>query len=154
MTTQTNLDLTDKQPTALMRLEAVVNGLMNPNDPPLYKHAIRRVLIEIEQLKPSELADLKQSFCDGYVQTESAETWSKKWGVNETVVSGISDTGGIDKYFDDLEKWESRFYCNECGCDDIKDFAYDRTVANGEVWHCKHCKTEAILGNKPNEDNY
>jgi hypothetical protein len=80
MTTQTNLDLTDKQPTALMRLEAVVRGLIEPNDHPLYKHAIRRVLIEIELMKPSELADLKQSFCEGYVQTESAETWSKKWG--------------------------------------------------------------------------
>jgi hypothetical protein len=79
---QTNLDLTDKHPTALMRLEAVVRGLMNPNDPPLYKHAIRGVLIEIERQKPSELADLKQSFCEGGIETESAETWAKKWGVN------------------------------------------------------------------------
>jgi len=80
MNQQTDIDFTDKQPTALMRLEAVVNGLMNPNDPPLYKHAIRRVLIEIEQQKPSELADLKQSFCEGGIETESAETWAKKWG--------------------------------------------------------------------------
>jgi hypothetical protein len=77
---QTNLDLNDKQPTALMRLEAVVKGLIEPNDHPLYKHAIRRVLIEINQMKPSELADLKQSFCEGGIETESAETWAKKWG--------------------------------------------------------------------------
>lgn len=65
-----------------------------------------------------------------------------------------ADTGGIDKYFDDLEKWENGFYCNECGCDKMTDFVYDRTVANGEVWHCKNCKTDTIAGNKPNEDRY
>jgi hypothetical protein len=68
--------------------------------------------------------------------------------------SSSVDTGGIDKYFEDLEKWENSFYCNECGCDKITDFAYDRTVSNGEVWHCKHCKTETIVDNKPNEDRY
>jgi predicted metal-binding protein len=62
--------------------------------------------------------------------------------------------GGIDKYFHDLEKWENSFYCNECGRDEKKDFAYDRTVANGEAWHCTNCKTEFCVGNKPNEDNY
>jgi hypothetical protein len=35
-------------------------------------------------MKPSELADLMRSFCEGGIETESAETWSKKWGVNET----------------------------------------------------------------------
>jgi hypothetical protein len=62
--------------------------------------------------------------------------------------------GGLDKYFEDLEKWEHSFYCNECGCDEISDFAYDRTMSSGEVWHCKRCKTETITGNKPNEDDY
>lgn len=74
--------------------------------------------------------------------------------LNKPVVSSSADTGGIDKYFDDLEKWENGFYCNECGCDKITYFAYDRTVANGEVWYCKHCKTETVVGNKPNEDRY
>jgi hypothetical protein len=74
--------------------------------------------------------------------------------LNKPAVSSSADTGGIYKYFDDLEKWENSFYCNECGCDEITDFAYDRTVANGEVWHCKHCKTETVAGNKPNEDRY
>ena len=74
--------------------------------------------------------------------------------LNKPVVSSSADTGGIDKYFEDFDKWEHSFYCNECGCDKITDFAYDRTVANGEVWHCKHCKTETVTGNKPNEDRY
>lgn len=64
------------------------------------------------------------------------------------------DSGGINKYFEDLDKWENSFYCNECGCDKITDFAYDRTVANGQVWHCKRCKTETVVGDKPDEDNY
>lgn len=55
-------------------------------------------------------------------------------------------------YFEDLEKWENSFYCNECGCDDVTGFIYDRTVANGEVWHCKRCKIETIVSDKPNED--
>jgi hypothetical protein len=57
-------------------------------------------------------------------------------------------------YFEDLEKCENGFYCNECGCDKNTDFIYDRSVANGEVWHCKRCKTETIVDDKPNEDNY
>jgi hypothetical protein len=80
---QTNLDLIDKQPTALMRLEAVVIELKELKRPLWYHYALDKVLEAINEMKPSELADLKQAFCDGYVQTESAETWSKKWGVNE-----------------------------------------------------------------------
>ena len=74
--------------------------------------------------------------------------------LNKPVVSNCAFKRGIDEYFDDLEKWEESFYCNECGYDKITDFAYDRTVANGEVWYCKHCKTETVAGNKPNEDRY
>ena len=83
MTTQTTLDLTDKQPTALMRLEAVVRGLKHPNKPLWYDYALKKVLDEIERQKPSELADLMQSFCEGGIETESAETWSKKWKQSE-----------------------------------------------------------------------
>jgi hypothetical protein len=83
MTTQTNLDLTEKQPTALMRLEKIVKGLFDSFDNPQSTLVLLEVLEQIELMKPSELADLKQAFCDGYVQTESAETWAKKWGVNE-----------------------------------------------------------------------
>lgn len=82
--TQTNLDLTDKQPTALMRLEAVVIELKELKRPLWYHYALDKVLAAIKELKPSELADLKQSFCEGGIETESAETWAKKWGVNET----------------------------------------------------------------------
>ena len=85
MTTQTNLDLTDKQPTALMRLEAVVSGMkisksFNSDYKRGYNSAIEHVLRDIHLMKPSELADLKRSFCEGGIETESAETWSKKWG--------------------------------------------------------------------------
>jgi hypothetical protein len=40
------------------------------------------------------------------------------------------ETGGINKYFEDLEKWENSFYCTECGNDDKKEFIYERGVAN------------------------
>lgn len=73
--------------------------------------------------------------------------------LNKPVIN-TTFTGGIDKFFKDLEKWENSFYCNQCGCDKVTDFWYSRTVANGEVWHCKHCKTETMVGDKPNEDKY
>ena len=83
MNQQTDIDFTDKQPTALMRLEAVVKDLRQ-SDPKAFGEgfntALGAVLAEIELMKPSELADLKQSFCEGGIETESAETWSKKWG--------------------------------------------------------------------------
>ena len=63
-------------------------------------------------------------------------------------------SGGIDKYFQDLEKWENSFYCNECGSDKVTDFSYSRTVSNGEVHACKNCKTETVVSEKPNEDKY
>jgi hypothetical protein len=57
-------------------------------------------------------------------------------------------------FFIDLVMWENSFYCNECGCEEKIDFIFTRKVVNGEVWYCKHCKTETVVGNKPNEDNY
>lgn len=57
----------------------------------------------------------------------------------------------MKNYFDDIEKYDAELYCNECGSDKI---AYDRTVSNGEVWHCKNCKKEIMTSHKPNEDDY
>ena len=61
---------------------------------------------------------------------------------------------GMDKYFDDLDKYENDFNCNECGFEGVSEFAFERKVSNGEVWHCKNCKAEKVVGHKPNEDNY
>jgi hypothetical protein len=84
--TQTNLDLTEKQPTALMRLEAILiecRSTENESFDNGWNGAIDLALEEIELMKPSELADLKQSFCEGGIEIESAETWAKKWGQTE-----------------------------------------------------------------------
>jgi hypothetical protein len=85
MTSQTNLDLTEKQPTALMRLEAILKGMFVPETVNWvyqygYNTALKEVLSVIEAMKEPELADLKQAFCEGGIETESAETWAKKWG--------------------------------------------------------------------------
>jgi hypothetical protein len=84
--TQTNLDLTDKQPTALMRLEEILIECRSKENESFdngWNGAIDLALEEIEQLKLSELADLKQAFCEGGIETESAETWAKKWKQTE-----------------------------------------------------------------------
>jgi len=90
------------------------------------------------------------------VKYDNLQRWAIKNAMNFPNESDVTDAKNIigKNYFDDLEKWENSFYCNECGCDKITDFAYDRTVSNGEVWHCKHCKTETNVSDKPNEDNY
>lgn len=67
------------EPTVLAELERVVTSMIGVNDPPLYKHALRRVLIEINRLKPAEINRLKQAYSEGYVQTESAQDWVKKF---------------------------------------------------------------------------
>jgi hypothetical protein len=68
-----------------MRLEAVVKDMIECKRNVWVASTLIQVLNEIQKQKPSELADLKQAFCDGYVHTESAETWAKKWGVNQPI---------------------------------------------------------------------
>lgn len=62
--------------------------------------------------------------------------------------------GGLDKYFEDLQNYEDELYCSRCGNESKKTFTYSRTVANGEVFFCRRCKEENLVGNKPNEDDY
>lgn len=62
--------------------------------------------------------------------------------------------GGLDKYFEDLEKYENSLYCSECGEDDNKLFYYRRTTSNAEVWWCDNCNREEVVSKKPNEDRY
>lgn len=62
--------------------------------------------------------------------------------------------GGLDKYFDDLERYEDELYCSHCGNSSKKTFNYRRTVANGQVFFCYMCKEENVVSNKPNEDDY
>jgi hypothetical protein len=39
----------------------------------------------------------------------------------------------MNEYFDDLDKWRNSFECNCCGELNQDNFAYERTVSNGEV---------------------
>jgi predicted SprT family Zn-dependent metalloprotease len=73
--------------------------------------------------------------------------------LHKTSVSS-SIFGNLDKYFEDLQNYEDELYCSNCGNDSKKTFNYIRTVANGEVYWCKRCKTENLVSEKPNEDNY
>jgi hypothetical protein len=50
-----------------------------------------------------------------------------------------------------LDNWQNSFSCSECDNQDFNNFTYQRTVANGEVWRCEHCKTESVVGNQPKE---
>jgi predicted SprT family Zn-dependent metalloprotease len=60
----------------------------------------------------------------------------------------------IHNFFDDLDEYLESFQCKECSSYEQKDFGYNRTVANGEVWVCKNCKEELLVNEEPNEDNY
>jgi hypothetical protein len=86
MSQQTDIDFTDKQPTALMRLEAVLLKVKSNETDQFdagWNAALAFAIIRINQMKPFELADLKRSFCEGGIETESAETWAKKWKQTE-----------------------------------------------------------------------
>ena len=60
----------------------------------------------------------------------------------------------MEEYFEDIEEWENSFECNNCYEHEQENFVYDRTVSNGEVWHCKNCKTGILVNKEPNEDDY
>ena len=60
----------------------------------------------------------------------------------------------MEEYFEDMDEWEDSFSCSNCGEIDPNEFIYQRTVANGEVWCCKNCKTETLVNDQPNEDDY
>lgn len=57
----------------------------------------------------------------------------------------------MGNYLKDLEEWENDFHCDECGNHDHKHFTYDRTFADGEVWHCDDCGIEIIVDEMPEE---
>lgn len=59
-----------------------------------------------------------------------------------------------NSFFGDLDDYMDSFECNECGSHGQKEFIYNRTVANGEVWTCKNCNAELLVNEEPNEDNY
>ena len=51
----------------------------------------------------------------------------------------------MNNYLEEIEEWEESFGCNECGNNDYNNYTYDRTVSNGEVWHCKDCGNEIMV---------
>ena len=55
----------------------------------------------------------------------------------------------MNNYLEEIEEWENSFECNECGNNDHNNYIYDRTVANGEVWHCKDCGNEIMVEEMP-----
>lgn len=57
----------------------------------------------------------------------------------------------MDNYIKKIEEWEDSFVCMNCDALDHTDFYYDRTVANGEVWNCKHCGEETMVDEMPKE---
>lgn len=82
MTSPTLFDQTE--PTVLAELERVVSDMLlfktfSTDYNRGYNTAIQDVLAEIEKHKPTEIDKLKQAFAEGYVQTESAESWAKKF---------------------------------------------------------------------------
>ena len=72
------------EPTVLAELERVVEGMFLIHDlfndrNKGYNEAVQDVLNTIQLHKPAEIEKLKQAFAEGYIQTESAESWVKKF---------------------------------------------------------------------------
>lgn len=81
----------------------------------------------------------------------SEEYFTEKSTVKER---GIKIIDKSKDFFKDLDRYENQFYTNECDCEGKDNFAYDRTVANGEVWHCTKHNIEIMTDEQPREDNY
>jgi hypothetical protein len=80
MTEPTLFDQTE--PTVLAELERKVEALKFNAHHQWdfgYNAAVQDVLNEIDKHKPTEIDKLKQAFAEGYIQTESAESWVKKF---------------------------------------------------------------------------
>ena len=68
--------------TVLGELEKIVNECKSKESESFdrgWNAALEMVLEEIALLKPTEIEKLKLAFAEGYVQTESAESWAKKF---------------------------------------------------------------------------
>lgn len=65
--------------TVLGELEREVRLLYDEAETNGYYYAIQDVLAIIEKLKPTEIDKLKLAFAEGYIQTESAESWVRKF---------------------------------------------------------------------------
>jgi len=58
----------------------------------------------------------------------------------------------MNDFFEELEKWEKEFHCNECGELNQKEFGFDRTVSNGEIWICNNCDNKILVSHQPIEN--
>ena len=88
MTSPTLFDQTE--PTVLAELENVINESMSKENESFdrgWNAALEMVLEEIALRKPTEIDQLKQAFAEGYIQTESAESWVKKFSQGRQVES-------------------------------------------------------------------
>jgi len=81
----------------------------------------------------------------------SSEYFKEKSEIKERGIIIIDKSKNFEK---DLDKYENQFSTNECDCIGKENFAYERTVANGEVWHCKEHNVEIMTDEEPKEDNY
>lgn len=82
MTSPTLFDQTE--PTVLAELERVVKGMFLIHDlfndrNKGYNEAVQDVLNTIQLHKPAEIDQLRKAYSEGYIQTESAESWVKKF---------------------------------------------------------------------------
>lgn len=56
------------------------------------------------------------------------------------------------RFLKEMQDYEDSKFCKDCGDNSKITFVYQRTVANGEVWFCKKCKTENLTNLEPKED--
>jgi hypothetical protein len=70
------------EPTVLAELQNVINESMSKENESFdrgWNAALEMVLEEIALRKPTEIDQLRKAFAEGYIQTESAESWVKKF---------------------------------------------------------------------------
>lgn len=49
------------------------------------------------------------------------------------------------------QEYLNQFECSDCSNSGQDNFSYERTVANGEIWHCHQCDKELIIDEEKEE---
>lgn len=103
----------------------------------LINHGIKDITpIEGQYIQKTPLMPIsEQEFRELYVG--STESWESIDKINGDIIG--------KSYEQDMELWHNEFNCFDCGMTGEGNFAYERCVANGDVYTCKNCGKETTI---------
>ena len=152
------VEATPKQKKAFSIIKGVVytsfNLIDNLSENP--KQVLEQLELDLELLRAKMILQFNPSFKHGgIVQSVESQQGEYIFPQPNPKHQEKPNPPSPKDYNEDLKEWENSFNCGYCGIEGThKDFTYQRTVANGEVWECRNCNKETLVAEKQNEDDY